>query len=70
MAYRLVASACGDGDCPSIWTDDSDGSVMVRGTADRQPLWRRLARRPIEHDIRYTADEWRTLMTQASTAGL
>ena len=61
MSYRLVAKTCKDGDCPSIWVDDSDGSVMVRGPEDGGT---------VERDIRYTADEWRSLMAQATAAGL
>lgn len=61
MSYRLVAKTCKDGDCPSIWVDDSDGSVMVRGPEDGGT---------VERDIRYTADEWRTLTALATAAGL
>lgn len=61
MSYRLVATTCKDGDCPSILVDDSDGSVIVRGPEDGGTG---------ERDIRYTPDEWRSLMTQAAAAGL
>lgn len=61
MSYRLVAKTCKDGDCPSIWVDDSDGSVIVRGPEDGGTG---------EKDVRYTAGEWRSLMNQATAAGL
>lgn len=67
MGYRLVATTCKDGDCPSILVDDSNGSVIVRGPENRRSRWFRRSR---ERDICYTAEEWRTLMAQAASAGL
>lgn len=52
--YRLVASTCSDGDCPSRLVDDRTGDVILRGRLDGDPDG-------TERDIRYTAAEWAVL---------
>ncbi len=54
MSYRLLASSCDGGDCPSIWLDETNGDVIVRGPDDSDPS--------VERDIRYPAGTWRALL--------
>lgn len=57
MTYRLVASTCKDGDCPSILVDDeTGGDVIVRGPDDGDPM--------TERDIRFTGETWLALLAQ------
>lgn len=56
MPYRLVASSCPDGDCPSILIDDTTGDVIVRGPDDTDPTR--------ERDVRYPAATWAHLLSQ------
>ena len=57
MSYRLVATECKDGDCPSIRIDDAlNGDVIVRGPDDTDPS--------VERDIRFSAATWRALLAQ------
>lgn len=65
MSYRLVASTCKDGDCPSLLRDgdgpDSDWIVrgpIAAGTTD--PATGAV----LDVDLRYTAQEWRALLAQ------
>jgi hypothetical protein len=56
MAYRLLATTCKDGDCPSIHTDDATGDVIVRSRDAANP--------PVERDVRFTGPEWEMLLAQ------
>ena len=56
MSYRMVAGTCYDGDCPSIFTDDVTGDVIVRGP-DATDLTQ-------ECDIRFSAATWAHLIAQ------
>lgn len=65
MSYRLVATTCKDGDCPSLHRDgegpESDWIVRgpnAAGTTDPA------TGKPYEVDLRYTAQEWRALLAQ------
>jgi len=52
----MVAGTCYDGDCPSIFTDDVTGDVIVRGP-DATDLTQ-------ECDIRFSAATWAHLIAQ------
>lgn len=52
--YRLLASTCVDGDCPSVWHDEATGDVIVRGPDADDPTR--------ERDLRYPAATWRALL--------
>jgi hypothetical protein len=56
MDYRLLASTCVDGDCPSILTDEETGDVILRSRDARDPS--------VERDLRYTVAEWESLLQQ------
>lgn len=34
MPYRLLASTCDNGPCPTLFIDDATGDVLVQGYAD------------------------------------
>lgn len=51
-SYRLVASVCKDGDCPSVLIDDETGDHILRGPIDGEDH---------EVDIRWTAQQWAQL---------
>lgn len=57
MTYRLLAdSGCTDGTCPTIFVDDSTGTVRVRGYDPADP------RRKREIDVEIPADRWAALL--------
>jgi len=56
VAMRLLASDCLDGDCPSIWTDEDTGDVIVRGPVADDPTR--------EIDVRYPRAQWDRFMGQ------
>lgn len=56
MSYRLMASTCKDGDCPSIHLDEATGDVIVRGPHASDPTR--------EVDVRYSAQQWASLLGQ------
>lgn len=49
-SYRLIASDCADGDCPSLLIDDETGDVIVRGPQDRTGT---------EADLRFPAEQFK-----------
>lgn len=57
MTYRLLAdSGCTDGTCPTFFTDDETGDVIVRGYDDSDPT--------TERDVRIPAAKWARLVSQ------
>lgn len=56
MSYRLLATTCKDGDCPSFLADDTTGDVIMRSRDAQDPTR--------ELDIRYTASEFDSLLRQ------
>lgn len=57
MSYRLLATTCYDGDCPTLWIDDAD-MVKIRGTDPDDPT--------TERDIEMPGAAWRQLLAQLS----
>lgn len=53
MSFRLLATTCVDGDCPSVWVDDETGGYRFRSRDEQDPTR--------ERDILYTAEEMATL---------
>lgn len=55
MSYRLVATTCKDGDCPSLHRDgEGEGADWIVRSRDAKDPRR-------ERDVRFTAQEWATL---------
>jgi hypothetical protein len=60
MALRVLAdSGCTDGTCPTLWLDEANGDVVVRGYSEDDPT--------VERDVRIPAEiaaKWRDRLSQ------
>lgn len=56
MSYRLIATTCYDGDCPSLWIDETADMVKIRGADPDDPA--------AERDIEMPGTAWRHLLAQ------
>jgi len=56
MGFRLLATTCVDGDCPSIHLDETTGDYVFRSRDAQDPS--------VERDIRYTPTELAQLRHQ------
>jgi len=56
MKRVLASSECQDGDCPTFWVDDQDGTVTVRGYDPASPTG--------ERDVTIPGPAWARLVSQ------